>query len=222
MRKLVHKEGKSIISIVNILLLILNILILTLTHNVYLQAVTLILSALILLFILRFFRIPNRSNTYEENVVFSPADGKVVVIEKTFENEYLKTECIQISVFMSVWNIHINWFPVTGKVTYYKYHQGKYLVARYPKSSELNERNTIVIKTNTNIEVLFRQIAGFVARRIVSYAELNKEVSTEQETGFIKFGSRVDVFLPTNSNILVKPGDRVRGSITKLAMLKKA
>ncbi len=221
MRKLVHKEGKPIISIVSILLVVLNILILTLTHNAYLQVVFLFLSAIFLLFILRFFRIPNRSNCYEKDVVFSPADGKVVVVEKTFEKEYLKTECIQISVFMSVWNIHINWFPVKGKVTYLKYHKGKYLVARHPKSSELNERNTIVIKTNTNIEVLFRQIAGFVARRIVSYAELNGEVSTEQETGFIKFGSRLDVFLPTNTSILVKPGDTVRGSITKLALLKK-
>lgn len=222
MRKLIHKEGRKIIAFVAILMLTIDAITLLFTNNSILQTVILVLSALILLFVMRFFRIPNRIHIPEENIVFSPADGEVVAVEERFENEYLKKKCMQISVFMSVWNIHINWFPFNGEISYSKYHPGKFLIARHPKSSELNERNSIVIKTDNKTEILVRQIAGFVARRIVSYATLNKKVSAGEEIGFIKFGSRVDIFLPLDSNILVKPGDKVKGTITKLAMLKKA
>ena len=221
MRKLIHKEGRKIIAFSAILLITIDTITLLFTNNSILQIVVLVLSALILLFIMRFFRIPNRIHVPEEDVVFSPADGKVVVVEERFENEYLKKNCIQISVFMSVWNVHINWFPINGKVSYIKYHPGKFMIASHPKSSELNERNSLVIKTDNKTEILVRQIAGFVARRIVSYAKLNKKVTAGEEIGFIKFGSRVDLFLPLDSHILVKPGDKVRATITKLAMLKK-
>ncbi len=221
MKKLIHKEGEKIIAFAAVLLLSIDAITLLFTNNSILQTVVLVLSVLILLFIMRFFRIPNRILIPEEDIVFSPADGKIVVVEKRFEDEYLKKNCIQVSVFMSVWNVHINWFPVDGEVSYIKYHPGKFLIASLPKSSELNERNSLVIKTDNKTEILVRQIAGFVARRIVSYAKLNKKVTADEEIGFIKFGSRVDLFLPLESNILVKPGDKVRATITKLAMLKK-
>jgi phosphatidylserine decarboxylase len=141
----------------------------------------------------------------------------VVVVEETTEREYFKDNRIQVSIFMSVWNVHINWFPVPGQLSYYKYHPGRYLIARHPKSSTLNERNTVVIKTADGTEMLIRQIAGVVARRIISYATAGKSIKMGDEMGFIRFGSRVDVFLPAGTEILVKPGQQVRGIITPLA-----
>jgi len=218
--KLIHKEGWKIISIIGGFLLILNIISFQYISNSLISYIILLISFSFFLFILRFFRIPHRTPHNEEGFVYSPADGKIVVIEEVYESEYLKTNCIQISVFMSVWNVHINWSPVKGIVKYYKYHPGKYLMARHPKSSELNERNSLVIHTPTNIEILVRQIAGIVARRIVSYAKIDKELCPSDEIGFIKFGSRVDIFLPLNTEILVSPGDNVIGTVSKLAMLK--
>ena len=182
----------------------------------WIEVPVIIASLLLWLFILRFFRDPKR-DVPREGFIYAPADGKVVVIEETTESEYFKDERIQVSIFMSVWNVHINWYPAAGELSYYQYHPGKYLVARHPKSSTLNERNTLVIKTTRGTEMLIRQIAGIVARRIISYAAPGKSVKLGDEMGFIRFGSRVDIFFPVGTEILVKPGQHVRGLITPLA-----
>ena len=166
-----------------------------------------------------FFREPKRPLLQEEGAVFSPADGEVVVIEEVEEKEYFGDKRIQISVFMSVTNVHINWFPIGGRIAYSKYHPGAFRVAWHPKSSEENERTTTVVNTGKH-KVLFRQIAGFVARRIVSYAEVGKKVEQNSKCGFIKFGSRVDLLLPLDCEPLVKIGDKVVGSQTPLVRLK--
>lgn len=170
-------------------------------------------------FVAAFFREPARPTLTDKEIVFSPCDGEVVVVEQTDENEYLGCKCLQISIFMSVYNVHVNWYPVAGEVEYFKYHPGKFLVAWHPKSSEENERTTTVVNTGKH-KVLFRQIAGFVARRIVSYAEQGKKVEQNSKCGFIKFGSRVDLLLPLDCEPLVKIGDKVVGSQTPLVRLK--
>ena len=164
-----------------------------------------------------FFRNPPRMHgTKNTDLILAPADGKVVVIERTFEKEYLQTEVLQVSIFMSPVNVHVNRSPVTGEVVYVKYHPGEYLVAWHPKSSELNERNTVVIKRKQSM-ILVRQIAGKVARKIVCYTKPGALLSRGEEFGFIKFGSRVDVFIPIDSSMLVKIGDTVKGGITEIA-----
>ncbi len=179
-----------------------------------------LLSVFFLVMFIIFFRNPPRLYKAEKtDTVLSPADGKVVVIEKTTENEYLKTDVIQISVFMSPLNVHSNRSPVEGDVVYQKYHPGLYLVAWHPKSSELNERNTVVIKHKT-VNILVRQIAGKVARKIVSYVNEGRHLQRGEEFGFIKFGSRVDIFLPIDTEITCKIGDVVQGGVTELARLK--
>lgn len=214
---MIHKEGVRISIMLFIILTILNIAILLFTvAPSWVEVPVIIISLLLLLFILRFFRDPKRE-VPPEGFIYAPADGKVVVIESTIESEYLNDERIQVSIFMSVWNVHINWFPVGGSQSYYKYHPGKYLIARHPKSSILNERNSLVIKTSDGTEFLVRQIAGIVARRIISYATVGKSVKLGDEMGFIRFGSRVDIFFPVGTEILVKPGQKVRGLITPLA-----
>jgi len=214
---MIHKEGHRISIMLFIILAILDIAVVLLTGAPPWIEVPLIFASLLLwLFILRFFRDPKRA-VPGEGFIYAPADGKVVVIEETTESEYFKDERIQISIFMSVWNVHINWYPTAGELSYYKYHPGKYLVAHHPKSSTMNERNTLVIKTIRGSEMLIRQIAGIVARRIISYAAPEKSVKLGDEMGFIRFGSRVDIFLPLGTEILVKPGQRVRGLITPLA-----
>lgn len=178
----------------------------------------LIVNGLLLIIILTtiwFFRVPKRLFERKDNIIYAPCDGKVVVIEKTHEEEYFKDQRLQISIFMSPLNVHNNLYPISGIVKYTKYHKGKYLVAWNPKSSTSNERNTIVIENN-NISVLCRQIAGALARRIVSYAETEDEVVSSDELGFIKFGSRVDIFLPKNIKIDVKIGDVVKGGVSKI------
>lgn len=170
-------------------------------------------------FVTAFFREPARPTLTDKEIVFSPCDGEVVVVEQTDENEYLGCKCLQISIFMSVYNVHVNWYPVAGEVEYFKYHPGKFLVAWHPKSSEENERTTTVVNTGKH-KVLFRQIAGFVARRIVSYAEEGKKVEQNSKCGFIKFGSRIDLLLPLDCEPLVKIGDKVVGSQTPLVRLK--
>ena len=170
-------------------------------------------------FVTAFFREPARPTLTDKEIVFSPCDGEVVVVEQTDENEYLGCKCLQISIFMSVYNVHVNWYPVAGEVEYFKYHPGKFLVAWHPKSSEENERTTTVVNMGKH-KVLFRQIAGFVARRIVSYAEVGKKVEQNSKCGFIKFGSRIDLLLPLDCEPLVKIGDKVVGSQTPLVRLK--
>ena len=169
-----------------------------------------------------FFREPKRPHLQEEGALFSPADGEVVVIEEVEEKEYFGDKRIQISVFMSVTNVHINWFPIGGRIAYSKYHPGAFRVAWHPKSSEENERMSVVVEGSRGA-ILYRQIAGFVARRIVSYAtEVGKEVEQNSKCGFIKFGSRVDIFLPIGSKIDVALGDKVTGSQTLLAHLPES
>ncbi len=170
-----------------------------------------------LILFLIFFRNPPRVHgTKNTDLILAPADGKIVVIERTFESEYLKTEVLQVSVFMSPLNVHSNRSPVTGEIVYVQYHPGEYLVAWHPKSSELNERNTVVIKKKNSL-ILLRQIAGKVARKIVCYTKPGDLLSRGEEFGFIKFGSRVDVFLPIDCDVLVKIGDTVKGGITEIA-----
>ena len=170
-----------------------------------------------LILFLIFFRNPPRVHgTKNTDLILAPADGKIVVIERTFEAEYLKTEVLQVSVFMSPLNVHSNRSPVTGEIVYVQYHPGEYLVAWHPKSSELNERNTVVIKKKNSL-ILLRQIAGKVARKIVCYTKPGDLLSRGEEFGFIKFGSRVDIFLPTDCEILAKIGDTVKGGITEIA-----
>ena len=170
-------------------------------------------------FVSNFFRIEQRFCPAEAQHCYSPADGRVVAIEKVYEPEVLKSEVQVVSVFMSVWNVHFNHYPVTGEVVYMRHHHGKFLVAWHPKSSTENERTTVVVRTPQGVSILFRQIAGAVARRISCYAKEGEQVNAGQEVGFIKFGSRVDIFLPLDAKICVELGDKVRVSETLLAQL---
>ncbi len=217
---MIHREGINLSILVFIILLVINIPLFLLAGPSPAAWTLLILSLVFIGFVLRFFRVPKRTATLDPATVYAPADGKIVAVEETTEDEYLGDRRMQVSVFMSVWDVHINWFPVGGRVSYYRYHPGRYLVAWHPKSSDLNERNTVVVKMENGKEILIRQIAGAVARRIISYAEENRQVSPGEELGFIRFGSRVDVFLPPGSEILVRPKQKVRGSSTPLAILK--
>lgn len=171
-------------------------------------------------FVVAFFREPRRVRIHDSDLVFSPCDGRVVVTEVVQESEYLDCDMMQISIFMSVTNVHVNWLPVGGVVEYFKYHPGRFLVAWHPKSSTENERTTTVIRTKRGEKVLFRQVAGLIARRIVSYSKVGKAVEQNSIFGFIKFGSRVDILIPKDSELLVEIGDRVVGSQTPIARLK--
>ena len=166
--------------------------------------------------ILRFFRVPTRVINKVDDGVLSPADGTVVYVGPAFEHEYFKDERLKISVFMSIHNVHVNSYPITGEISYAAYHPGKYLLAKLPKSSVDNEHNTLVVR-NDSVEVLFRQIAGFVARRIISYPEVGDHVEQGEEVGMIKFGSRVDVFLPKTAVPAVSKGDKVVSKKSVLA-----
>lgn len=181
-----------------------------------------VLSALLLVvffIIVYFFRVPERVAALQENAVLSPADGKVVAMERVLEGEYFKEERLQVSVFMSPLNVHINYYPISGTVSYYRYHPGKYLVAWHPKSSTDNERSTVVVRNAKYGSVLMRQIAGALARRICTYSEEGSNAVQGTEFGFIKFGSRVDVLLPLNAEMEVELGQVVKGSRTVLARL---
>jgi phosphatidylserine decarboxylase len=183
---------------------------------------TFLVSAFFLFFLvvfLQFFRLPGRDISRGDTKIVAPCDGKVVVIEKVFEPEYLKTEVMQISIFMSPVNVHANWYPVDGVVEYVKYHPGKYLVAWHPKSSTENERSTVVVKRRDGKKILVRQIAGILARKICTYAKVNLVTKQGAELGFIKFGSRVDVFVPLESTIKVKINQKVTGSVDTIAEL---
>lgn len=175
---------------------------------------------LIFLIVLQFFRSPTKHIVKNPLHILSPADGKVVVIEEVFEPEHLKRNCIQVSVFMSPINVHSNINPVSGVVSYFKYHAGKYLVAWHPKASTENERTTVAVRMANNTEVLFRQIAGALAKRIVWYVKEGQTVEQGSEFGFIKFGSRVDIYLPLGTEIAVKIGEKTTGGETILARLK--
>ena len=213
--KLIHKEGYIIILNTIIILSGLNYAI-TFFDIEWLNTITLIGSIIFFLIILQFFRNPIRKVSAAENEVVAPADGKVVVIEEVEETEYFKDKRLQISIFMSPINVHVNRYPISGKVQYAKYHPGKYLVAWHPKSSTKNERTTIVVE-NDKIAVLFRQIAGALARRIVMYSKENDTVNKGDDFGFIKFGSRVDLFFPVGTKIEVELNQIVKGNKTIIA-----
>ncbi len=217
-----HREGYTIMLTTGLVLLALNLLAYFYLFSDNTIAISLLAVASLILFglIVQFFRVPNRQLTTGERQVISPADGTIVVIEETDEGEYFKARRRQISIFMSPLNVHVNRNPVSGIVRYFKYYPGKYLVAWHPKSSTENERTTVVIQTPNGVEVLFRQIAGAVARRIRWYVKENQPVEQGQEMGFIKFGSRVDVFLPLDADVKVNIGDRMKGGVTVLAEFK--
>ncbi len=218
-----HREGNTIMITTGVVLLALNLLAYFYLFSDNSTAIVLLAVASLILFILivQFFRIPNRQLTLGESQVIAPADGKVVVIEETTENEYFQDRRRQVSIFMSPLNVHVNRNPVSGIIRYFKYFPGKYLVAWHPKSSTENERTTVVIQVANGAEVLLRQIAGAVARRIIWYVKEGQPVKQGEEFGFIKFGSRVDVFLPLDAEINVKIGDVTKGGVTVIAKLNQ-
>lgn len=216
----IHKEGYTSIALCILFILVLNAFIQFYFPEAYIiKWIIYILSFALFVIILQFFRSPFLEVSPDEKCVLCPADGKVVVIEETDETEFLKDRRIQISVFMSPINVHINRNPISGIVKYFKYHPGKYLVAWHPKSSTENERTTVVTENSAGVPVLFRQIAGAMARRIVWYVKEGDVVEQGQQFGFIKFGSRVDIFLPLGSKINVELGEVVKGGKTVLAEL---
>ena len=217
----IHKEGYDTIAVSLLLVFVIDALVhYYLPGFSWLQWIIYILSFAFFIIILQFFRSPEIITEVNAQHVMSPADGKVVVIEETLETEFLKDNRIQISIFMSPVNVHINRHPVSGTVKYFKYHPGKFLFAWDPKSSTDNERTTLVVEKSNGIQVLFRQIAGALARRIVWYVTEGDKVKQGDQFGFIKFGSRVDVFLPVGTKINVDLGQMVKGGITVLAKFK--
>lgn len=217
---MLHKEGKATILITLLVLFALNAGIqFLLPDYVLIQNIVIGISVVLLVIVLQFFRNPSFTPTIGDNLVVSPADGKVVVIEEVEEAEYFKGKRLQISVFMSPFNVHVNRNPIGGLVKYFKYHPGLYLVAWHPKSSTENERTTTVIEHKNGTEVLFRQIAGALAKRIVWYVKEGEYVAQTGEMGFIKFGSRVDIFLPVGTKVSVALNQKVKGGRTVLAEL---
>lgn len=216
----IHKEGYRTITITGVLFLLVNLISFFFLSSNY-PVITLIIFIVTLglfLFIISFFRVPNRKLITGEKLVVAPADGKVVVIEETFDTEYFNDKRLQISIFMSPANVHQNRSPISGEVVYSTYHKGKYLVAWHPKSSTENERHSVVIK-NSKAEVLVKQIAGALAKRIVNYLKEGQQIDQSAEFGFIKFGSRVDVLLPVGTKVNVQLNEVVKGGVTVLATL---
>ncbi|MDP5043716.1 MAG: phosphatidylserine decarboxylase family protein [Leeuwenhoekiella sp.] len=215
-----HKEGYTIIIITIVIVAIGFISTQTWVSPVWLQYVCYATLVVFLLLILQFFRNPGRIADVSTEDVVSPVDGKVVVIEEVFEKEYFKEKRLQVSVFMSPLNVHVTRYPVSGKVVYSKYHPGKYLVAWHPKASEENERTTVVVRSTSFGDVLYRQIAGALAKRIVNYAKEGDDAIKGEDSGFIKFGSRVDIYLPIGTPLAVKLNQKVKGSQSIIATLK--
>jgi len=216
----IHKEGYRILAIGFIILLAVNIISgLAWPDDTLLKWMIMLISLSLYVFLLFFFRLPARHLQPDPGLIYAPADGKVVVIEETMENEYFKDQRLQISIFMSPFNMHSNRYPVSGSVKLVNYHPGRYMVAWHPKSSELNERSSVVIETENGTEILVRQIAGAVARRIVTYAKPGQKVTQGGELGFIKFGSRVDVFLPVGTEIEVPILQQVKANKSIIAKI---
>jgi len=209
-----HKEGFNIIIISFFITVIFGVLSEYLIESKNLKTALQVVILIILILVLQFFRNPNRPVLGKKDLLVSPVDGKIVSISEIYEDEYFNDKRLQISIFMSPINVHVTRFPVSGKIIYSKYHPGKYLVAWHPKSSKLNERTTIVIENPFLGKVMYRQIAGTVARRIVNYAIENQTAVQGEDAGFIKFGSRVDIFLPPDTKLKIKNGQKVKGGIT--------
>ena len=222
MKVKIHREGQNIIFVLLFILLAINISAYLFIELKWISYVLIALSVITFALVINFFRLPQRHFKGDsDGVVVSSVDGKVVALEEVYEGEYLHKNVIQLSVFMSVFNVHANWVPLKGKVKYVKHHAGRFLAAYLPKSSTDNERSAIVIESDKNGEdVLVRQIAGAIARRIVTYVAGGDQVDIDDFIGFIKFGSRVDIYLPLDSEILVKLGDITTGGITPIARLK--
>lgn len=216
----IHREGHTVLFVLLIVLFGLNWVVFSYyPQSPLIQNSAILVSVIFYLLILQFFRNPVFQITTNTKHVLAPADGKVVVIEETEETEYFKARRKQVSIFMSPVNVHVNRSPVSGVISFFKYHPGKYLVAWHPKSSTENERTTVAVRMSTGVEVVFRQIAGALARRIKWYIKEGQEIEQGQEFGFIKFGSRVDIFLPLDAVITVKVGDITKGGRTIIAEL---
>ncbi len=218
----INKEGYIIIGVTGLICLAIWLLVYCCidTRSVYLWFMAGFL-LIFWFFVAAFFREPRRVQIHDDELIFSPCDGRVVVTEVVNADEYLSGEMLQISIFMSVTNVHVNWMPIAGKVEYFKHHHGRFLVAWHPKSSTENERTTTVVGLKSGDKVLIRQIAGFVARRIVNYVAAGDVVEQNSILGFIKFGSRVDLLIPKDSELFVEIGDPVIGSQTPIARLKR-
>jgi len=212
-----HKEGYKILGVTIAICILINVLSYAFIEISWLNQLILAASIIMFLLILQFFRNPKRQTLVSDHNIVAPVDGKVVVIEEVFEKEYFKEKRLQVSVFMSPINVHVTRHPINGKVVFSKYHPGKYLVAWHPKSSEENERTTVVVKNDSVGEVLYRQIAGALAKRIVNYAKEGQVVVQGSDSGFIKFGSRVDVFLPIGTKLDVELNQKVKGGLTVIA-----
>lgn len=221
--RFIHREGRKLAIAFLLFLVLVNLAdIRYFPDNNLLHVCVMVLSLASILFVMAFFRNPKRILFLEEGAIIAPADGKVVVVEETYEHEYFQDRRLQISIFMSVKNVHVNRTPISGQVKYFKYHPGRYLVAWNPKSSIANERTTCVIEDeDDNMEILMRQIAGTVARRIKFYVEEGDAVTQGSEFGFIKFGSRVDLFLPLNAVVEVGIGEKVKGGQTVIARIPR-
>lgn len=216
----IHKAGYKLLLKILVVGVVINLAMFYFVSNPVIVHTVLIVSIILYLLIVNFFRFPNRVIIQDDNTILAPADGKIVVIEETEEPEYFKDKRIQVSIFMNIFNVHINWFPVNGIIRYFKYHKGNFAAAYLPKSSTENERTTIVIETNNGQTILMRQIAGAMAKRIVSYAPVGGKAHQDQHAGFIKFGSRVDLFLPLDTKIEVKLGQKTVGSQTVIGTFK--
>jgi len=217
----IHREGRVLLFVLLVVLFAANwALAYFLPAHTLIQNILLVASVVFYLIILQFFRNPIFDIQKNDKQVLAPADGKVVVIEETDESEYLNQRRRQVSIFMSPVNVHVNRMPVAGTVSYYKYHIGKYLVAWHPKSSIENERTTVVVRMKNGVEILFRQVAGALARRIKCYVKENQSFQQGEEFGFIKFGSRVDIFLPLDAKVVVNIGEVTKGGRTVIAELK--
>lgn len=217
----IHREGANIIAALFLILVVICLSAFLFVRPIAIAWVLTVVSAIVFLLVVNFFRSPVRAfKGNRDNVVVSSADGTVVALEEVFEDEFLHAKAIQLSVFMTVFNVHANWFPADGKVISSEYHPGRFRAAYLPKSSSENEHSSIVIKTDSGKIILVRQIAGAIARRIVTYAHPGAKANISRHLGFIKFGSRVDIYLPVDSEILVKIGDKTTGGITPIAYLQ--
>lgn len=213
----IHKEGKVILLTILAVLVVVNVLIALFSSNNVLSGIVVLASIIFYLAVISFFRNPIRDFNMNSEALISPADGKIVVIEEVDEPEYFKDKRIQVSIFMSVYNVHVNRWPANGVVKYYRHHSGRFHAAFLPKASTENERSTVVLSCKPTFEIMIRQIAGAMARRIVTYVSEGQKAEQIKDMGFIKFGSRVDLLLPLDAKVLVNVGDKVKGGITPIA-----